>query len=86
METVSDLITALGGNAAVSRVLDHKHASTVSEWRRRGSIPVEHWPRLVEAAAERGIRLTYEQLVTMHVGARAAPDIPRPVPAEEAAA
>lgn len=36
--------------------------------KRRGSIPVEYWPRLIEGAeAVIGTPLTYEALVLMHV-------------------
>jgi hypothetical protein len=65
--TVSDIFDALGGPAAFARALELKGGSTASEMKRRGSIPVEYWPRLVAIGVEQNIAwLTYEELALMH--------------------
>ena len=67
LKTVDDVITAFGGPTAFARALDLKGVSTASEMRRRGSIPVEYWQRLVDIAPQKGAPgLTYEKLVAMH--------------------
>lgn len=65
MDNVSLLIERLGGSAALGRVIG-KGASTVSEMKRRGSIPVEYWPALRAEADRLGIEITYDRLVEMH--------------------
>jgi hypothetical protein len=78
--TVSDLIAAIGVSA-LARHFGHENVSTVSSWKLRGSIPVIHWPRLVEIAAETGIAgVSYETLVGMHAGSPH-PSAPTPDPA-----
>lgn len=74
IETVDDVFTAFGGPAVVMRILDLKR-STATEIKRRGSIPVEYWPGLIEAAPRYGISgLTSDKLLQIHVakGDRAA--------------
>ncbi|MFG1330184.1 carph-isopro domain-containing protein [Xanthobacter autotrophicus] len=66
MQTVSNLIEALGGNAAFGRIIG-KRPSTASEMKRRGSIPVEYWPVVTAAAGEAGLKIQYADLVAMHV-------------------
>ena len=71
MKSVEDIFVALGGTGAVARLLDVGH-STASEMRRRGSIPVRYWPRLVAVAAEREVKgITNDALVHMHASAAA---------------
>lgn len=60
--TVAQIIEQLGGNTAVARIIDRK-PSAVSEMKRRGSIPVEYWPRLIDAARGRGKLLDAEALM-----------------------
>ena len=61
--TVADIISSLG-ISALAREFGHENVSTVSSWKLRGSIPVVHWPRLVEFAAENGVAgISYETLV-----------------------
>ena len=71
MKTVSDILDALGGNTAVAKLIGAKHASTVSEMRRRGSIPVEHWPKLIAASQD----LDAETILIAHSGAGKAHDV-----------
>ncbi|WP_416339776.1 carph-isopro domain-containing protein [Paracoccus sp. (in: a-proteobacteria)] len=57
---------AFGGTAAFGRVLG-KGQSTASEMKRRGSIPVAHWPRIIMAARECGIAgVTPDLLMRLH--------------------
>lgn len=71
IDSVRELIDALGGNAAVSRALALK-PSTVGEMKRRGSIPVSYWPGLIELARRVGLgRVNSDLLVQLHT-ARAA--------------
>jgi hypothetical protein len=48
MQNVSDIFDKLGGPAAVAKLLDCQR-SAASEMKRRGSIPVKYWPRLIDA-------------------------------------
>lgn len=69
MQSVSSLFEQLGGPTKVARILDVGF-TTASEMKRRGSIPVKHWQRLVTACQSEGIEgVTYEQLVAMHTKA-----------------
>jgi len=70
METVADLIDAFGGPTAFASVIDLKNPSTASEMKRNGSIRVEYWPKIIEAARARGIKgVTPERLMQLHVEA-----------------
>jgi hypothetical protein len=63
MQTASDIINVLGGNAKVADFLG-VGPSTVSEMKRRNSIPVEYFPKLVKVAEREGVKaLTLEKLV-----------------------
>jgi hypothetical protein len=71
MKSVEEIFVALGGTGAVARLLEVGH-STASEMRRRGSIPVRYWPRLVAVAAERAVEgISNDSLVDMHTSAAA---------------
>jgi|SanBayMetagenome_1026888.scaffolds.fasta_scaffold246849_1 hypothetical protein len=65
MNTIDELFDAIGGVAEVGRVIGKRteHASVI---KRRGSVPVRYWPALMAAAEEKGIPLSYEQLVAIH--------------------
>lgn len=74
MQTVRDIIKALGGNTAVGRIIG-KGPSTVSEMSRRGRIDVAYWPALVNAAPDtelaardkrEAFTLTNDMLVAAH--------------------
>lgn len=67
MDTVDDVFAGFEGSSAFASALG-LNLSTASEMRRRSSIPVRYWPRLVEVARERGIAgISYDSLVAMHV-------------------
>ena len=65
MQTVPDIINTLGGNAKVASALG-LIPSTVSEMKRRQSIPVKYWPRIVAMSREAGKKLTFDKLVRLH--------------------
>lgn len=67
MKCVSEIFDEIGGSGQMARALDVK-PSAASEMKRRGSIPVRYWPQLVEACRARGVDVTYEQLVNLHLG------------------
>lgn len=68
MLTIDSIFQAFGGTTAFATALDIKQ-SAASEMRRRGSIPVRHWPRLVRVAGERGIEgVDNDTLVRIHAG------------------
>jgi hypothetical protein len=52
--TISELIDALGGNAAVAKIIG-KQPSAVSEMRRSGNIRVRYWPPIIDAARRLGV-------------------------------
>ena len=67
MNTVPEIIDKLGGPTAVGRAIN-VGASTASEWKRTGRIPVRHWPALHQYATETGVDgLTYDVLVLANV-------------------
>ena len=64
--TVADIFEALGGPAEVGRAIGitTEHASSI---RRRGSIPVIYWPRIITHAKKAKIKsVTYEALALAH--------------------
>ncbi len=68
METVVDIFDSLGGPGAVAAAIGVK-PSAASEMKRRKSIPVKHWPKLIEAARERGIEgVSADMLTQIHAG------------------
>lgn len=63
-KTVSEIIDALDGVSVLARAFGHENVSTVSSWKARASIPVEHWPRLIEIArAAKNETIDYAVLV-----------------------
>jgi hypothetical protein len=71
MQSVSNIFETLGGPTRVAKMLDVGF-TTASEMKRRGSIPVKYWPRLVAACESQGIDgITYERLVEIHTEAAA---------------
>ncbi|QUS40596.1 hypothetical protein RPMA_18440 [Tardiphaga alba] len=69
MNTIDEVFAAFSGTSAFAAALG-LNLSTASEMRRRSSIPVRYWPKLVDAARERAIDgITFDTLVAMHVPA-----------------
>ena len=67
MSDVATIISDLGGYQAVAKVLN-VGSSTVSEMRRRGSIPVKWWPALIQS--ERGKEIGLNAYVLMVANAK----------------
>jgi hypothetical protein len=64
--SVSDIFSALGGNAELARAIG-VGPSTASEMKRRGRIPAEHWQALIRAARAKGVvEIDAETLVRLH--------------------
>ena len=69
METIDDVFEAFGGTSKTANILAVKQ-STASEMRRRASIPVKYWPKLIKAAKASHIRgLSNDSLARLHTGA-----------------
>lgn len=84
MNTASELIDRFGGPTAFGKAIDVR-PSAASEMKRRQSIPVVYWQRLVEAAHERAFEdVTYESLTVMHSPPQAPADEPADTAAEVA--
>ncbi|MBO6858341.1 carph-isopro domain-containing protein [Roseibium sp.] len=67
-QTVADVVEVLGGAAHISRELDLKGPSTVSEMKRRNSIPVRLWPSFIDLAKAQGVDgLDSDVLMKVHV-------------------
>lgn len=70
--SVPDVIDAFGGITTFAKIIE-KGASTASEMKRNRSIHVDYWPRIIEAAAERGIDgVTADSLMRLHAREEAA--------------
>lgn len=66
MQSVTTLFEQLGGPTKVARILGVGF-TTASEMKRRKSIPVKYWPKLVAACEAEGFdQISYERLVLMH--------------------
>jgi hypothetical protein len=66
MKDIDTIFSELGGTGKVADFLDVK-PSAASEMRRRKSIPVKYWPKLVSACAANGVYgVSYDALVSMH--------------------
>lgn len=66
VNTIDDIFDVFGGTSAFAHVIE-RGQSTASEMRRRGSIPVEHWPKLIESEKGRALNITSDLLVTLHI-------------------
>ncbi|WP_029074393.1 carph-isopro domain-containing protein [Kaistia adipata] len=67
MNTIGDLIDAFGGNTKFAAVIG-KNVSTASEMKRRDSIPIDYWPLIIQAAAERGMAgIDADRLMKLHL-------------------
>lgn len=65
MGTVADIIGSLGTNVEVADGMGVK-PSTVSEFKRRKSLPVRYWPDFIAFAATKGVSVTPEMLMAVH--------------------
>jgi TorA maturation chaperone TorD len=60
---VDAVIESFGGLSGLAKALGHSHVTTVQGWRDRGSIPVKHHGRILEAAKTLGIQLQRNDLL-----------------------
>jgi len=65
VKSVDDIFSQFEKATPFAKALGLK-PSTASEMRRRRSIPVRYWPKLVKIARRRGINLDYNTLVSIH--------------------
>jgi len=66
MNSIPELIDAFGGTSAFARAIG-KGQSTASEMKRQNSIRVRHWPKVIRAAKDRGIKgVTADFLMRLH--------------------
>lgn len=69
MNTVEDVFLKFEKTSSFADALGLK-LSAASEMRRRKSIPVRYWPKLVDAARQRGFKeITNDSLVAIHAPA-----------------
>lgn len=70
MKNVADIFELMGGPANLGRAIGvpTQHASVM---KRRGSIPVTYWPKLLKAAAASKIRIDADALARVHERRRA---------------
>lgn len=61
METISDIISAMGGPSKMARLLG-TNQSTVSEMKRRRSIPPKWWNPILETDEAQAARLTLSDI------------------------
>ena len=64
MRDVSRIIDIFGGLTATAKAIGVKYPSVVQQWRDRGNIPARYYPRIIAAAADRGVRLTLAEFFT----------------------
>lgn len=69
MLTIHDLFDTLGGPGKVAEMMAVK-PSTASEMKRRQSIPLKYWDRLIRSSAKEGFEISYETLVSLHSKSR----------------
>lgn len=69
MTTVPQIISLLGGNTRFAAVIG-KGASTVSEMKRSGSIPVRYWPAILDEAKAKGLPIDSDVLVAANTARR----------------
>lgn len=67
MVTLSSIFDAFGSPDGFGKAIG-KNAMHARAMRRRGSIPVRYWPKLISAAKKSGAKwITYEALTLAHV-------------------
>ncbi|MDF2602336.1 MAG: hypothetical protein K0Q54_5159 [Methylobacterium brachiatum] len=69
MESVIEIIDALGGSTAFGRIcgFTKNPGARGSDMRQRGSIPVVYWPLIVEHARTHDIAINNDVLVRAHL-------------------
>jgi hypothetical protein len=57
------IYAAWEGNAEAMAADIGELGVTVRQWRNRNSIPPQYWPKIIEAAAGKGVKLEWRQFV-----------------------
>ncbi len=65
MTQAEHIISKFGGVSALSRKLGHRHPTTVDGWRRRGWIPADQQPRVLEAGQDLEPPITPDDFFTV---------------------
>jgi hypothetical protein len=69
---IPQLVQALGGDRAFGKVrgaeTEAKAYRFAYDFKRRNSIPVIYWPRIIEAGRKRGVLVDVRTLVFIHTG------------------
>jgi hypothetical protein len=81
METLAGIIAAFGGKEAFGRLLGATNYSAA--WKRgddilrKGSIPVHHWPLVIEEAKKIGLKIDANHLLYLQTGYTPQPAPPK---------
>jgi hypothetical protein len=70
LTSISECIDAFGGPTAFARLIQ-KAPSTASEMKRRGSIPLEYWPIIIDSQEGQRIGITSDGLMRLHLSKKA---------------
>jgi len=62
MKTPQEIVVLLGGNKAAASALGVS-PQAISNWLRRGAIPYSHAKEIIQAGEERGIKISYSDLI-----------------------
>lgn len=79
MSHLDPIYAVWDGNAEAMGVDIGEQGVKTRQWRNRGNIPSDYWPRIIEAARKKGIELEWSQFVrpsieAMHSDSHAASD------------
>jgi len=67
-KTFDDILSLWASPKELSLALDVPYV-TAQQMKRRKSVGIDHWPRLIELAGERGMKITADDLLKMKVAA-----------------
>jgi hypothetical protein len=67
-KTFDDLLSLWASPKELSLALGVSYIDAYA-FKRRGTVAVRHWPKLIEGAREKGLNLTAEDLLKMKVAA-----------------
>ena len=65
METIETIFQHLGGASGVGRAIG-KSTEHAAAMRRRRSIPLRYWPKVIDAAQAKGVTIDEALLVAIH--------------------
>lgn len=69
MSHLAPIYDAWSGNAEAMAADIEELGVTVRQWRNRGKIPPEYWPKIIDAAARKGVTLEWHQFLPPQQGA-----------------